>query len=37
MRHIPRQLEGYELVVVPENQMENIKRDNEKVVYEYRK
>ena len=33
----PRQLEGYELVVVPENQNGEYKRDNEKVVYEYRK
>ena len=33
----PRQLEGYELVVVPENQNGEYKRENEKVVYEYRK
>ena len=33
----PRQIEGYELVKIPENQNGTYKRENGKVVYEYRK
>ena len=33
----PREIEGYELVKIPDNQNGTYKRNNEKVVYEYRK
>ena len=33
----PREIEGYELVKIPENQNGEYKRENGKVVYEYRK